>query len=374
MKTASAFALIALAVSATPAISEERADIIDFMVMDVCLDGDGQVMPGISPLDASCTLRRDIRPGDRAPYHLTRYLDNPPPCDRRRTIRDNVLMEHEGTERVLGAVMIQRGTCKPDPAPIPAYYSVRWADEKFGFIMGAWSRGRDGGKVGGGITRECERDPASSSRHFRNWLLAPANGLKDGEVGYQAINKWSSFDGLPDLGAPCPTQYRARYLAIWTRGDFQYASGAVLNTILSHPYSQADETGTTPRNGRQMERTYWTRELGQTRWENWKREDFRNRKIDKSALDLSEESASVHSCTPPFPIVGKATPGIKLGPLEERDGIFSQVLTNLRTGEKHRWYMSNCQDVTEIVPPADPNGDPYPDTTTVIPEFWDFWR
>ncbi|WP_313737950.1 hypothetical protein [Sphingobium yanoikuyae] len=39
---------------------------------------------------------------------------------------------------------------------------------------------------------------------------------------------------------------------------------------------------------RQMERTYWTREFGQVRWEEWKRDDYTRSRDGKSASEMAE--------------------------------------------------------------------------------------
>lgn len=340
--------------------------------MNVCLDKHGDVIAGMTPFDPQCTTQRDITETDLVPYHLSKHLAEPASCKSRRLIRNNVLLKRSGVERAIGAVLIERETCSREKPPIPAYYSVRWVDDRFAFIMGAWSRGADGGKVGGAVTPVCQEDPWSSSRHFRNWVIA-ADDVKGDEVGYGVFTKRSSFDSLPPLGAACPTDYRSRYLALWTKGTFEFSSGARLEAILSHPYSQADKAGETPGHGAQMERTYWTRELGQSRWENWKRDDYVHRKSNMTAMELAEDSSDAHACSRPMEISGRVTPGMDIGPLEERDGIYSQVVRDLNSGERHRWIMTNCQDMTALVPPRDTGGDPYPSFEPVTSQFWDFW-
>ena len=346
--------------------------IIDFMVQDVCLDSEGRVIPGMSPVDRGCRRRRNLRSGDLIPYHLTKVIEGGVACGKRRLIRDNLLWTHNGVTRVVGAVQIEKDACKRS-TPIPAYYSVRWADDEFGFIMGAWSRGDDGGSVGGGLTPQCAKAPHTSRRFFRNWVLASARVPKPGEIGFGVFSKLGSFHGLPPEDADCPTRYPSRYLAAWTRDQFHYSSGLSLDTIVSHPYSQTDDKGETPGRGKQMERTYWTREFGQSRWESWKREDYYGRKAKKTATELAESFNETGTCSPPMSISGMVTPSLRLSPMEQRNGVYSQVATDISTGERHRWIMAACQDMTETIDPVNRGGDPYPSTEPVTERFWDYW-
>jgi hypothetical protein len=351
---------------------QARSGIIDFLVQDVCLDAAGRIIPGMSPVDPRCTARRNVRSGDLLPYHLTKVIEGGVGCGKRRLIRDNVLWRHNGVDRVVGAVQIEKDACSRSE-PIPAYYSVRWADEKFAFIMGAWSRGQDGGSVGGGLTPECAKAPHTSRRFFRNWVLSSSQVPEVDSVGFGVFEKLGSFHGLPPMDADCPARYPSKYLAIWSRKPFRYSSGHALDTIISHPYSQVDVSGHTPGRGKQMERTYWTKEFGQSRWESWKREDYYGRKAEKSATELAESFNEVGVCSPPASISGMVTPGLKLSPIEQNNGIYSQVATDTRTGESHRWIMANCQDMTETIDPLHSEGDPYPSTEPVTSRFWDYW-
>jgi hypothetical protein len=374
-----AFAHIALllpspiAAASPPAEIDSKFNILDYMIMDVCLDDQGAVIVGMSPADKACVSHRDIKEGDPIPYHLV-GVGPATPCGQRVVLRDNVPWTHGDVTRVVGAVSIQKDSCDKESPLIPAYYSVRWTDSQYAFIMGTWSRGPDGGKISGGATPACADHPESSIRYFRNWVLSQTSSIANGDVGHAVFTKKGAFQGLARPGTPCPADYPARYLALWSRGDFTFSSGQRLNAIVSHPYSQANETGTSPGNGRQMERTYWTREFGQSRWENWKREDFVNKHVGKSAQELADDFFVNGVCSRPFEIAGNVTDGMNISPVEEHNGIYSQVVTDIKNGEHHRWIMVGCQDTTAAVPALSPKGDMYPSTAPVTPVFWDFWK
>ena len=78
-RTASAACLL-LAVSISPAGADSATDtknggtpetVRDLMIQNVCLDASGGVLPGRSPAesDPECAAQRDLRPGERLPYH-----------------------------------------------------------------------------------------------------------------------------------------------------------------------------------------------------------------------------------------------------------------------------------------------------------------
>lgn len=365
--------LIALALGAALPARAEPVDMRDYMIQDVCLDATGAVMPGVAPGDPRCTEHRDIREGERVPYHLA-AAGVPLRCDARQTFRDNVPFTRNNRERVVGFVTIDRKPCVSGDPWVTAYLSVRWFDDRYAFIMGMWTRGADGGRYGGGVTPTCDADPASSERYYRNWVLADYRNLANGEVGFKVFEKRGQLLDLSRPGDPCPAAYPNRILALWTRGDFTFTNGQKLNAIISHPYSQADQAGLAPGRSGQMERTYWTREFGQTRWENWKREDWVNKKLGKAAPELAEDYFRAEHCSPPYELKGEVTPGLILGPIEQKDGLFTQLATDKATGESHRWYLAGCQETTVIVPPADPAGDPYPSLEAAGERFLDLWK
>jgi hypothetical protein len=345
--------------------------IADYMLMEVCVDAHDHVVEGLTPVSPGCEHRRQIRESDPIPYHLSGFDHESGKCPGHTTIHDNLPLTHDGVTRIVSFVRVGYELCGEPKEPEPAYYSVRWVDGDYGFLMGAWGRGKGEGTVGGGITPSCKLGPATSGRYFRDWPIGPRIVEKTGEVGYAIFSKASAIHGLPPLDSPCPASYDSRFLSLWTRGMFKYRSGVTLDTLLSHPYSQTDPTGTTPGRGAQMERTYWTREFGEVRWENWKRDDYADRD-HKTAIQLARQAFAQDYCSKPFDMSAHPTPGIKLGPIES-DGAYSQTLTDLTTGEQHRWFMAGCLDLTNLVTARTPGGDPYPQTSQLPAKFWDFW-
>ncbi len=365
---------LALVSASQPALALSASEAQDFLVQNVCVDDSNRALIGVAPGDPRCTRQRDIRQSDRIPYHLVARSQAEPDCSSRRVFRDNLPFERNGTIRAVGAVTIDRHPCAKTDPYIPAYLSVRAIDDAYMFIMGTWTRTKDGGRYGGGVTPFCNTDPNSSERYFRNWVLAKYSDLIADNVGYYVAEKKGAFTGLSRPGDACPAKYPTKYIAFWTRGTFRYGNGMEMDTIVSHPYSQVGKNSFSPGAARQMERTYWTKEFGQTRWENWKREDFFNRKAGMSAIELAEAHFNAKDCSRPFQIQGKLTDDFQLGEVIFRDGYYSQDAMDLKTGENHRWIMVNCQETTGIMTPDDPSGDPFPDFHAGGSQFWDFWK
>src|SRR5207244_1841353 len=97
-----AAAAVAAAQDGTVIASE--ATLRDFMIQNVCLDAGGAVLAGVSPIDRDrrCASSRDLRPGERLPYHKH---DHPNSGDRGATLgyqrHDSFPVETAG----LGAVV-----------------------------------------------------------------------------------------------------------------------------------------------------------------------------------------------------------------------------------------------------------------------------
>ena len=133
--------------------------------------------------------------------------------------------------------------------------------------------------------------------------------------------------------AECPARLNAA-LTRWRVAPFTYRAGpgqgapVTLATLISDHYGGADRD-----TADHVERFYFTRELGGTRWERW--QNARGNK-QFSAAEIAQRAAS-------FAATGRC------GAAEPPAGNAPMVLID-------------CREWTRIVPPADPAGDP--------PGFW----
>ncbi len=359
-------------------VSGSTYTIADYIsAMQVCVDAHDAILPGLTPLSEGCTNRRKIREGESIPYHMTAWGDARTPCPINIGTHDNVPVTRNGVTRWLETVMVGYDPCGDTKTPIPAHYEVRMYDGLYGFQLGDWSRGDPGtpGTVGGGVTPQCALGPQTSRRYYYEWPISSVILPAAGQTGYAVFSKVGYSDPLPPITTACPASYPSSWLSIWAHGPFTFTGGDTLDTVVSHPYSQVDSTGTTPGAGAQMERTYWTREFGLSRWEGWKRDDFVNGTTGLTALQLGQATFASGACSKPFDIPSQPTPGMTIGPVTS-NGAYAQVVTDLHTGVRHTWYLGECQDVTDliIVQKLRPSGfDPFPDMSTIPSQFWDFW-
>jgi hypothetical protein len=102
-----------------------------------------------------------------------------------------------------------------------------------------------------------------------------------------------------------------------------------------------------------MERTYWTREFGLSRWEKWAREDWVHPRSHRKAPELASALFAHARCGQPFALPPATTPGMAATAVTGA-GMWRQVLTDPRSGETHAWVMTLCEDYTNLArtPPA----------------------
>jgi hypothetical protein len=300
-------------------------------------------------------LRRDIRPNEIAPYHLHNYPASNAPCAARLgTIRkDNFpvvkgsvtrivsFYNHGVEERCLG----QGGSAwpfgmlnNPDDGG-----SVQWYDHEYGFIMGSWSPVDLSSFVG----PLCAAHPHSSLRYARGWVIGPrALPYRRGQFGY-ALFAGKLETGRPDLSkVSCPGRLH-RALTTWVRDDFTYKGGLALDSVISDHYSRGDPHGDSPGPAKQVERTYWTKEFGLTRWEKWARDDWVNPRTQKSARAAAEALHRSGRCSESYGKPVRISPSFLAKPVSE-DGVYAKEIVLPRNGERHVWYMTLCEDYSNI--------------------------
>jgi hypothetical protein len=311
----------------------------DFLVQNVCLDAAGAVRIGRSPLDgeAACPRQRDLLPGEHLPYHKH---DHPSSDDR------------------AGAPL---GYQRHDSYPVETKGLGTVVEHSFDFgtggrRFGVFDRGSDGGDVavispglpsvtvsfgatedGGGFTLwvgEC-RGEIGPDAVGRSWLILEFDPSRPGPLRGQTVARLNSvrFDAVRGSRAGCPTRLNAA-LTTWRIASFAYRSGPgqgspmTLTSLISEHYGGADRD-----TADHVERFYFTRELGGTRWERWQNARG-NRRFGTAAI--TQHAAS-------FAATGRC------GAAEPPAGNAPMVLID-------------CREWTRIVPPADPAGDP--------PGFW----
>jgi hypothetical protein len=318
----------ATALADEPSLFGSPETVRDFMIQNVCIDGSGAVLEGVSPIDGDrrCVTQRNLLPGERQPYHKH---DHP-----------SVTGEHKPL----------RGYQRHDSFPVETAQFGVVVEHSFDFgegggrQFGVFDAGRgDGGDItlltsqavsfaatedgGAGfqlfVGPEC-RDRVGAAALTGSWIIAllDPNRPLDGET-VARLN-----DLKEGRQSSCPSRLNAAFTR-WHTAPVRYLAApdqgapVTLRTLISEHYG-----GEHPKSADHVERFYFTRELGSTRWERWQNlshsRDFRPDQVAKAASDLALSRRCSQADTP----AGGA-------PL----------------------VMVDCREWTLIVPPDKPNGD-----------------
>ena len=317
-----AFAAVGEPMVADPAI------IRDFMVQNVCLDASGTVLPGRSPLDPGlpCPKQRDLEPGESLPYHKH---DHPSPDHARNlpfgyqrhdsvpvaTAELGIVVEHSfdfGPPEGRRFGIFDRGSDGGDVVVISPGVASIAATEGGGGPFGLWV-----GECSGALT---------ASAFARSWLIAEFAASEDAPLQPGETVAW--LNGVLGSGAAsCPRRFNAAYTR-WRVAPFRYraASGqgepVALATLISDHYGGAD-----PATADHVERFYFTRELGGTRWERWQNVKGNRRFGPAVIAERAAGFAATGRCSPAEPPPGAAM------------------------------VIIDCREWTRIAPPANRAGD-----------------
>ncbi|MDQ0512534.1 hypothetical protein [Ancylobacter amanitiformis] len=343
---------------AAPVRAAEPVPIADFMIMDVCVDAGDRILPRLVPGDEACTRRRDIRPGETPPYELRNFLNPGHGCteDGGTVAKLNRPVARDGTIRIVSstlnvAVSGCAGTRGRPGAAGDGGASIQWYDEGYGFIMGSYS------PVALSIyqTPLCRDGSTSSRRFFRGWVIGPSAVPAVGTTGFGVFEGRLATGAASQLSATCPTRYR-RALTSWLVAPMRYRSGRELVSIVSSHFAQVSRDGLSPGETMQMEQTYWTREFGLSRWEKWAREGWVHPRSGRPAPDLARELYQRGRCGAPVAGSFDISPRTRFTPApghdDARDGAYVRAILDPQTGARTLWYMTLCEDYTNIHPLA----------------------
>jgi hypothetical protein len=304
----------------------------DFMIQNVCLDPGGAVVSNRSPVadEGGCTVQRDLRPGEPLPYHKH---DHPSPDQRAgaplgyqrhnsfpvKTAGFGVVVEHSfdfgsGEGRRFG--VFDRGSDGGDVAILSR-----------GVVsIGATEDGGNGFQL---FVGEC-RGPVNSAALTRSWVIAEFDPDQPAPLQGQTVVRLK--DLVKGQQQTCPARF-SRSFTSWRVAPFLYRAVAgqgkliTLTSLISDHYG-----GGNPDTADHVERFYFTRELGGTRWERW--QNVRGNAQFSAALiaQRGEWFARTERCSPAEPPAGA------------------------------QMVLIDCREWTQIVPPDDAAGDP--------PAFW----
>jgi hypothetical protein len=307
---------------ATAQIVADEATLRDFLIQNVCLDTGGAVRAGVAPIgsDGICVGQRDLRPGERLPYHKH---DHPNSGDR-------------GTPS---------GYQRHDSVPVETAGFGTAVEHSFDFgagegrRFGVFDAGSDGGDIailspglvsigatedgGGGFqlfVGECN-GPVDAAALTHSWIVAAFDPARPAPLEGETIARLS--DLRVGRQGTCPSRFDQAFTS-WRVVPFSYRAtpgqGApvTLTSLISEHYGGASRA-----TADHVERFYFTRELGGTRWERWQNANT-NAKIAEAAAGFA---ASGRCSAPEMP--GGGAPLV----------------------------LVDCREWTRIEPPADPAGD-----------------
>ena len=305
----------------------DAATVRDFMIQNVCLDRAGAVLVGVSPTDGDprCVAQRDLRPGEKLPYHKH---DQAGAADRN---------------------LAPNGYQRHDSVPVETAGFGMVVEHSFDFGVGegrrfgVFDRPTDGGditvfapgRVSIGATEdassrflmwigECSGPlPADALTH--SWLVAEYDPARPAPLQGETVTRLNRARTGRET---CPTRFVPAYTD-WTVRPVRYRAApeqgttVTLETLISEHYSGERDAADL------VERFYFTRELGGTRWESW---GNRNGNAQYSAAVVAQAAARFAAsgrCSAADPPAGAVT-----------------------------YVLIDCREWTRIVPPAEPDGDP----------------
>ena len=318
----------AAALADEPPLVGSSETVSDFIIQNVCIDGSGAVLEGVSPIDGDrrCVTQRDLKLGEKLPYHKH---DHPAATGEHgplhgyqrhdsfpvETAQFGVVVEHsfdfgEGGGRQFGVFDAGQGdggdiTLLTSPAV--SFAATEDGGAGFQLFVGPECRDRVGGAA---LTASWIIALLDPNRPLEGETVARLNDLKAGRQ------------------SNCPSRLNAAFTRWYTASvRYRTAEGqgapVTLTTLISEHYG-----GEHAEAADHVERFYFTRELGSTRWERWQNRshsrEFSVDQVTKTASDL----ALSHRCSPADTPAGGAP-----------------------------FVMVDCREWTLIVPTDKPDGD-----------------
>ena len=310
---------VSWALAAQEGVSSEWAAVYDFLVQDVCLDADEKAVTGLSPLDPRCKRHRDLLPGEALPYHKADWPGEEDlrqqPAGYERS--DSIPFQ----SRLLGPLVVQT-------------FDFGAGDER---KFGAFDHG-DGGQVV--AFSEGSASIILTEDGSRGLQLMAGPGCTLGPIaGPLLLDSWvilakgggtiESGSALAKLrivtGASCPTAFDYAYTE-WRSATLRYRASLSgdptppLLTLISSHFG-----GKSVASADHLERFYFTRELGWTRWERWQN-TARSKDPDRF-VRASRRLNRSRRCEPLEPQPGR------------------------------EWLMTDCREWTNIAGPDSAAGD-----------------
>jgi hypothetical protein len=318
----------AVAAAQDASVIASEATLRDFMIQNVCLDAGGAVLPAASPIDGDrrCAAERDLRPGERLPYHKH---------------------DHPSRDQRAGT---PSGYQRHDSFPVETAGFGTVVEHSFDFgagegrRFGVFDTGSDGGDIaivspgivsigatedgGAGFqlfAGECA-GPVDAAALTHSWIVVEFDPRRPAPLEGETVAR------LKDLKAghqdTCPSRFNRAYTS-WRVVPFRYRAALGQGTPITLATLVSDHYGGASRpTADHLERFYFTRELGGTRWERWEIAGGNPRSSAAKIAEIAAGFAGTGRWSAPEPPGGGA-------PL----------------------VLVDCREWTRIEPTADPAGD-----------------
>lgn len=262
-----ALALFVLAGAAMPATAAVPADPYDFVVQQVCVDGAGRALPD-DP--AACSRKRLLRVGEAVPFlrvdagHWQALYSYPVTGlgGERRAVATKVFGGAD-TSGSFGDLGVRSG------------YDLLEVSRRY--VSGIRTSDPGGGDQIFWRTADCVRTDG--------WIFFPP-GLQPGERGETK----STLKITPGPSTACPALRNiAPDFTAWERPTepYRYTSGKSLDTIQSMHFAYGDPADPAHDND-SMEKFFFTREYGFSRWEAWQTEAGCRKRVQGEGRDPAE--------------------------------------------------------------------------------------
>jgi len=293
--------------------------VYDFAVQDVCVDHEDKIIPDATPLDdaSKCSKHRNMKPGELPPYHKNDW-----PTAAQAETRPNGNQSND-TFPILtkgyGVAVVQlRSFLDPAGKPLP-YQPRRGGGGVYLFSDTTMASGvtEDPNGLQFFYGPNCSAsDPLR--RIFDAWVVVDKS--YEPERPGHMVARLTRFPERCARLTYAYTSWLTRPVTFRVRSNGAETKRSLQTLISDHFGGESLERASN------MERFYFTRELGLVRWERWQNFDRQKREQDQQrASDLQAAGQCDSVEAPP------AAPG--------------------------HWVMVRCRQYTNLIKSADPSAD-----------------
>jgi hypothetical protein len=259
-------ALAAARPNASARAADARQAAIDVLVQDVCVDDHDHVMPDVTPLDdgGRCTRTRDLRVGEALPYHKDDWANDAGRATRPQGLQrsDSFPVRARGELLIVDTFQFGAGPSFDRFSPGDGGQIIRVSRDAASVILTQDSKG-----LKYFFGSRCTVPPQPEALDG-SWILFELPAMSE-RVSALTAHLQQTLDP-----ARCPKHLASAYTEFY-RADVRYRADEAhhltrpLYSIVTDHFSNTSVSGSGS-----MERMYFTKALGLTRWERWQNLDM----------------------------------------------------------------------------------------------------